>query len=49
LTGVYSLNETFSVNKRVVNITSQIIAAKIVAAVIIVVVVIIIPAQGGGW
>jgi hypothetical protein len=37
-------NETSSVNKRVVNITKQIIAA-----IIIVVVVIIIPAQGGGW
>jgi hypothetical protein len=50
LTGVYSLNETFSVNKRVVNITRQIIATIIIAAVIIVAVVIIVPAsQGGGW
>jgi hypothetical protein len=50
LTGVYSLNETFSVNKRVVNIASQIKAAMIIAAVIIVAVVIIVPAsQGGGW
>jgi hypothetical protein len=38
------------VNKRVVNITSRIIAATIIAAVIIVAVVIIVPAsQGGGW
>jgi hypothetical protein len=48
LTGVYSLNETFSVNKRVVNITNQIIPAIIIAAVIIVAVVIIIPASMGG-
>jgi hypothetical protein len=36
------------VNKRVVNITSQIIPAIIIAAVIIVAVVIIIPASMGG-